>query len=51
MMKAVERFKKLDFSVSESIEKLKVKELRFDKMRHKDSLLRLRERIKDAKRI
>lgn len=51
MMKVVERFEELDFMVSEPIEKLKIRKLKFDSSKNKNSLKELKEKIKNAKRI
>jgi len=51
MMKVIERFEELDFSVSEYAEKLKIKKIEFDSSKFEDILTTLKERIKNAKRV
>ncbi len=51
MIKALERGEVLDFSISEPIENFKIKQLKFDKFKQKDSLRELRNRIKNARRL
>ena len=51
MMKALERFDVLDFSVSDPSKKFKIKELKINQEEHKKLIAELREKIKNAKPI